>query len=258
VRGVCGGTRSQAAKLERRGVGHRAHATSCRQPCAHARTAALPVLASLDVSAHDVCGATPEGGFDCQVTIVGVADPLVNGFDFGSPITDVSVGGRASCALLADGAVRCWGSSSMAGMPASGPYCCRGHGQHRRRRDPGRGAAARAWPVGVRCRRRSKRDLRGAGRRLGSMLGLAWHRNTGASRARRLDRRVDVCTGGLARACAGRHGGAQLRVCAGRIGAVYCWGQLGVLGYGHERVYGLDPTVTAIEPVPVLDPACAE
>jgi hypothetical protein len=31
-----------------------------------------------------------------------------------------------------------------------------------------------------------------------------------------------------------------------------------VLGYGHERVYGLDPTVTAIEPVPVLDPACAE
>jgi hypothetical protein len=46
----------------------------------------------------------------------------------------------------------------------------------------------------------------------------------------------------------------------GESGAVYCWGTTpyGVQGYGHDDVIGLDPSVTVVQPVPVLDPRCDE
>ncbi|MFV8750066.1 RCC1 domain-containing protein [Nannocystaceae bacterium ST9] len=42
----------------------------------------------------------------------------------------------------------------------------------------------------------------------------------------------------------------------GESGSVYCWS--GGLGYGGEDVIGLDPSITQVQPVPVLDPRCDE
>ena len=305
-------------------------------------------LSSLSVG-WDVCGATTGGVVRCLENWALTDEVVANGYDFGTDVVDVSVGTSAACAVLADGAVRCWGSNhvgvvvgddeppSLIELPAgavqvsvgaystcavleTGELACWGE-------DPCDPACGLLGVPGAEPHTPNLVELPGAAVEVSvggvwacarledgtvSCWGYAEVTGHGADAenigddetpasvpvldfgqpVRAIDKQCvlledgTVRCWGIARTATPLDPDAEpvldalaappvplpepvttislgwgYYACAlGQSGAVYCWGTTphGVQGYGHDDVIGLDPSVTVVQPVPVLDPRCDE
>ncbi len=166
-------------------------------------------------------------------------------------VADVSVGNYAACARFTDGSFTCWGAANSVGRggvggnigddESPGSLAPLAFDEPVEEVDVGRvGGCVRLEGGSVRC--------------WGPTLiadPLDWGN----------DVRLDALTAEplpLPEAALAITVGSSNACALGESGAVYCWGTPadGALGYGHEHVIGLDPTITEVQPVPVLDPRC--